>query len=95
MPDNALTLVLADREARVNITWDNQNAELPSPVPRDATTEQVRAWVTESVQAGFPGMRADPRADFSDFTIKLYEPTEVRPYPVWMVFPQTPFGEAA
>lgn len=80
-------------EARVNITWNGQNGDLPDTVNRDATDVDVKRWATETVQSGgVPGIAADPSADFSDFVVDRFEPNETRPHAMLMIRPKTPFG---
>ncbi len=79
--------------ARVNITWNGQNSDLPDPVSVDAADGDVRAWVTEAVRAGgVPGITADAGADFRDFVVDRFGPTDAVPYSRIMVRPKTPFG---
>jgi len=93
MADNDLVRVIKDDEARVNITWKQQNGELPDPVFRDAAEGDIRAWVTEAVRGGgVPGIPADRDADFRDFVVDRFGPTEARPYHVIFLRPKTAFG---
>lgn len=85
--------MIGENEARVNVTWARQNGDLPDPVAFDATDEQVRQWITEAVRfGGVPGIPADPNADFRDYMIERYEPTEGRPHNLIQIRPKTPFG---
>lgn len=79
-------------QARVNITWKGNNADLPDPVPYDATEGDVKQWVTEAVRAGIPGIPADPTADFRDFVVDRFAANDVTPYNRLMIRPKTPFG---
>lgn len=80
-------------EARVNITWNGQNGDLPDSVNRDAPDGDVKRWVTEAVRAGsIPGIAADNNADFGDFVVDRFPATEVRPYNLIQIRPKTPFG---
>lgn len=80
-------------EARVNVTWGGQNGELPDPVARDAADGDVKQWVTEAVRGGnVPGIPADRAADFRDFVVERFGPTDARPYNAIFVRPKTPFG---
>lgn len=88
----AMVLALREDQARVNVTWNGQNADLPDAVSRDSTEGDVKAWVTEAVRNGFPGMEADPRADFRDFVVDRFAPTDVRPFNLIQLRPKTPFG---
>lgn len=79
-------------EARVNITYQGQNGDLPEPVRYAATDAELLTWVTEAVRAGVPGIAADRRADFTDFVIDRFAATETRPYHLIQIRPATPFG---
>lgn len=84
---------IQDNEARVNVTWQGQNGDLPDPVSFDATNGDVLQWITEAVRGGdVPGITADPSADFSDFVVDRFSATEARPYNLIQVRPKTPFG---
>lgn len=84
--------LIGAHQARVNITYRAQNADLPDPVDFDATDVDVRRWVTEAVRAGIPGIAADPTADFADFVIDRFEADDVNPLNRLLVRPKTPFG---
>lgn len=93
MADNELVRVMRDDEARVNITWKQQNGELPETVYRDSAEGDIRAMVTEAVRnGGVPGIPADAAADFRDFVVDRFPPTEARPYNLIQVRPKTAFG---
>ncbi len=80
-------------EARVNVTWGGQNGDLVSPAPFDSADGDVKQWVTEAVRAGtVPGIPADPAADFTDFVVDRFVPTETRPHNLLQLRPKTPFG---
>ena len=79
-------------QARVNITWKGQNAELPDPVAFDASDADVKQWVTEAVRAGIPGITADAAADFGDFVVDRFAGNDTTPYNRLMIRPKTPFG---
>ena len=80
-------------EARVNITYEGQTGDLPDTVSYDATDADIRAWVTEAVRGGVPGIQADSNADFTDFVIDRFVANAVRPFNLLMVRPKTPFGK--
>ncbi len=93
MADNELMRVIKDDEARVNVTWKNQNGDLPDPVFRDAAEGDVKGWVTEAVRnGGVPGIAADRDANFADYVVDRFPPTEARPYNLIQVRPKTAFG---
>jgi hypothetical protein len=80
-------------EARINVTWAGQNGDLPSAAPRDSADGDVRRWVTEAVRTGgIPGIAADPRADFRDYVVDRFPPSDHRPYDLIQIRPKTPFG---
>jgi hypothetical protein len=90
---DAIIRAIGPNEARVNVTFAGQNGDLPDPVSVDASDADVRSWVTEAVRTGgIPGVAAAPAADFADFVIDRFPPTEVRPFNMMSVRPKTPFG---
>lgn len=85
--------VIREDEARVNVTWSGQNGDLPDPVALDATDADIKSWVEEAVRnGGVPGLRADADADFTDFVVDRFAPTEARPWSLYALRPKTPFG---
>lgn len=88
------TYDVLDGEARVNITWNGQNGDMAAPVSVDSTEGDIKSWVTEAVRTGsVPGILADQNADFSDFVVDRFSPSDVRPYSLIQIRPKTPFGE--
>lgn len=86
-------MVIEATQARVNITYNGQNGELPDPVSLDANDGDIRQFVTEAVRGGsVPGIPADPTADFRDFVIDRFAPNEARPFNLIAVRPKTAFG---
>jgi hypothetical protein len=83
---------MEDFEARVNVTWKGQNADLPDPVNFDSKDDDVKQWVTEAVRNGIPGITADLGASFNDFVVDRFPPNEARPYNLIQLRPKTPFG---
>ncbi len=82
-----------ENEARVNITWKGANGDLVSPVLFDSRDEDIRGWVQEAVRTGtVPGIPQDEGADFSDFVVDRFGPSEVRPHNALFLRPKTPFG---
>lgn len=80
-------------EARVNVTINGQNGDLPDTVNRDASDIDIKRWVTEAVRAGsVPGIAADPNASFQDFVVDRFGPNETRPHSLIQIRPKTPFG---
>jgi len=85
--------VLAQREARVNVTWSGQNGDLGDPVLFDSTDADVKGWLTEAIAGGsIPGIDPDPNVDLGDFVIDRFAANDEVPYNRIMVRPKTPFG---
>lgn len=84
---------LANTEARVNITWNGQNGDLPDPVHYDSADGDVMSWAAEAVRNGdVAGIRADANVDFSNYVIDRFAATEDRPWNQINIRPKTPFG---
>lgn len=80
-------------EARVNVTYNGANGDLPDPVNFEATNGDVLQWVTEALHAGsIPGIPADPNANLTDFVVDRFASNETTPYNRLMLRPKTPFG---
>jgi len=80
-------------EALVNITWNGQNGDMSSPIAVDSSEEEIRQWVTEAVQNGsVPGITTDADADFSDFVVDRFPPSDSVPHHRVFLRPKTPFG---
>lgn len=78
-------------EARLNLTWNGMNGDLPDPVPFDASDEQVKTWATEAIQAGIPGFTNVEGVDFSEFVVDRFEAADDLPNRLFLR-PKTPFG---
>jgi hypothetical protein len=87
---------IAANEAIVNITWAGNNGDLRDPVSFDATDEQIRTWVVESVQTGsVTNITADPNVtlgDFSDFVVDRFASSEETPYNRIFLRPKATYG---
>lgn len=80
-------------EARLNITWQRQNGDLPDPIAFDASDEDIFRWATEAVRGGsVPGIAADLNVTFADYVVRRFDPTPDVPYNRVMIHPKTPFG---
>lgn len=80
-------------QARVNVTYNGQNGDLPDPVSFDATDGDVKTWVSEALRTnGVPGINGAGRADLADFVVDRFAATEARPYNLLALRPKTPFG---
>jgi hypothetical protein len=84
---------IKDTEARVNVTYQQKNGDLPDPVMYQSGDADIKAWVTEAVRnGGVPGLDPAPNADFSDFVVDRFAASEARPYNLIQLRPKTPFG---
>jgi hypothetical protein len=82
-----------ENEARVNVTWEGQNGDMPAPVARDSGDGDIKAWVTEAVQNGsIPGIAVDANANFTDFVVDRFDASAARPFNLIQIRPKTPFG---
>lgn len=93
---NNMANVIRPNEARVNVTWQGENGDMPDPVSYDATDGDVKQFVTEAVRTGgIPGVRTDMNADFTNFIVERFPSTEDVPFNRLVVRPKTPFGRIA
>ena len=84
---------LAQREARLNITYNGENGDLPDMVLFDSTDGDVKSWASEAVAGGsVPGIPADDNVDFTDFVVDRFEAKVDRPTALIALRPKTPFG---
>lgn len=92
---DAMVRVLRDDEAMVNVTYGGSNGDLPDPVYWQSTEADIKAMVTEAVRnGGVPGIAANRDANFTDFQVDRYPPTEQRPHNLIQIRPKTVFGMA-
>jgi hypothetical protein len=85
-------MVVREPNARLNVTINGQNGDLPDPVSFDATEGDIRQVAAEAIQTGYiPGIDADPNVDLTDFVVDRFQATEELP-PRLMLRPKTPFG---
>lgn len=84
---------IANDEARVNVTWNRQNGDLPDPVPLDSANGDILGFVTEAVRNGdVPGIGADANANFQNFMVERIAPSDAYPHHRILVRPKTAFG---
>lgn len=84
--------VINNDEARVNITYNGQNGDLPDTVHVQSSDRDLRTWVSEAIASGsVPGISAS-RASFRDHIVDRFGPTKTRPYSLIQLRPKTPFG---
>lgn len=88
-----MDVALQPNEARLNITVAQQNADLPQPIPFDASDEDILAWATEAVRSGtLPGVPRDERVSFAGFVVQRFKPNEQRAHNLITLRPKTEFG---
>lgn len=91
--EEALERALQPHEARVNVTWGGQNADLPDPMSYDANDGDVKQMITEALRTGgIPGLNPDAAADLTDFVVDRFPSNETRPFNLIQIRPKTPFG---
>lgn len=85
--------VIRADEARLNITWQRNNGDLPDPVSFDAADGDILQWAAEAVRGGnVPGIPADPAVDLRDFVVRRFAATADVPFNRLAIHPKTPFG---
>jgi hypothetical protein len=85
--------LIGANEARLNITWQGNNGDLPDPVANDAADGDLFQWASEAVRGGgVPGIPADPNVRFEDFVVRRFGSTPDVPFNRIMIHPKTPFG---
>jgi len=79
-------------EAKVNITYNGANGDLPDPVMFDAAKGDILQWVTEALQNGVPGIPSDVNADLAGFVVEKFERNDEVDFNRIVVRPKTEFG---
>lgn len=89
--------MIDQHEARVNITWNGQNFELPDPVHFEAADGDVKQWAAEAIRAGFAGVAADPNINLQNHVVDRF-PKAANPAPgqrdhnLIQIRPKTAYG---
>lgn len=79
--------------ARLNITYQNQQGELPDPVSYDAPDHDIRAWAEEAIRGGgVAGIDAHAAADLTDFVVERFPARDDIPHARISIRPKTAFG---
>ncbi|MEQ1501227.1 MAG: hypothetical protein ABMB14_03310 [Myxococcota bacterium] len=82
-------------QARLNVTWNGQNGDLPDAVSFRASDAEIKAWAVEALRNGdVPGIAADRRATLDGFVVDRFSATREIPYNRLFVRPKTPFGRS-
>jgi len=85
-------------EARVNITYNGQNFELPDPVHYQAGDGDIKTWASEAIRTGsVPGVAADPNVNLQNYMVDRFD-APVNPAPgqrdhnLIQIRPKTAYG---
>jgi len=80
--------------ARLNVTYQGQNGDMPDLVEFDLTDQEIRTMAAEAVSGGgVPGIAAYPNAAFTNFKVDRFPATEEIPYNRLMLRPKTEYGK--
>jgi uncharacterized protein (DUF2236 family) len=85
-------------EAKVNVTYANQNFDLPDPVDYHAADGDIKTWVAETIRSGsVPGIVADAAVDLQNFMVDRFDAPAVAVPGQWnnnliQVRPKTAYG---
>lgn len=89
---NEIVPAIDNTLAKLTITYNGQQGDLPDPVPYDATEATLKQMATESVRDGYvPGIDATA-ADFTDFVVDRFPARDDVRYNRLSLRPKTPFG---
>lgn len=87
-----ITRNIESHEARLNITWNGSNGDLPDPLPYDMDDNTIKSIASEAIQSGsVPGISSG-LASFSDFVVDRFPATEGNPQNRLFLRPKCPFG---
>jgi hypothetical protein len=79
-------------EARLNVTYQGENGDLPDPVAFDAADGDVLQWASEAIRTGgVPGIAGVAGVNLTDFVVDRFPATGDQPNKLF-VRPKTPFG---
>lgn len=93
MDNEALVPVIDNHMAKLTITYNGEQGDLPDPVSYDATDADLKQVATESVRQGYvPGISAAAGADFTDFVVDRFPARQDVPFNRLSLRPKTPFG---
>ena len=90
---NPLLQAIPAHMARLNITWNGSNGDLPDLVPYDAGDADLKRIAAEGIGAGYiPGIDAARRIDLGDFVVDRFPATGEVGVNRIFIRPKTPFG---
>ena len=79
-------------QAKLNITWNGSNGDLPDPIYFDASDSDIKRWAKEAISSGsIPGIPMESEVDFTDFKVDRFTANDNRGNLV-QLRPKTPFG---
>jgi len=79
--------------AKLTITFNGQQGDLPDPVSYDSTDGDLKQMATEAIRDGYiPGIDA-AEADFADFVVDRFPARDDVPFNRLSLRPKTPFGD--
>ena len=91
--EDEMTDNLVLQMAKLNITFNGENGDLPDLVSYDATDADIRQMATESVRYGYvPGIEANALANFDNFVVERYPAKEDVPFNRIVLRPKSEFG---
>jgi uncharacterized protein (DUF2236 family) len=82
-----------NHEARLNITWQGQNGDLPDTVSYHASDKDILRWAAEAIRGGdVAGIHRQRDASLEGFVVDRFPASAQVPYARVFVRPKTPFG---
>jgi hypothetical protein len=88
-----LDLGLRPNEARLNLTYDGKNGDLPEPVPFYASDAELKDWAREAlIGNAIPGFTVRGRVDLAAYVVDRFPANAQVPYNRIFLRPSTPFG---
>lgn len=90
--------MIQPHEARVNVTYNGQNFELPDPVHYQAGDGDIKNWVAEAIRTGsVRGVAADPNVNLQNYMVDRFDAPAVpaegqRDHNLIQVRPKTAYG---
>lgn len=79
--------------AKINITYNGQNADLQDEVYYDLSDHEIKTMVTEALQSNtIVGISSTNNVDLSNFVVERFTANDSVPYNRIMVRPKTAYG---
>jgi hypothetical protein len=84
---------LVPNMAKLTITYNGQQGDLPDPVPYDSTDDILKQMAAESIRQGYiPGIDGLADVNFADFVVDRFPARPDVPFNRLSIRPKTPFG---